>query len=745
MILPCVLSALLLLFMAAPAAAAIQLLYGGANTVLSLQETASGATSAVTISESTPGVLTIDLGTDISFDPASAVVPGLLTYQNGAPGNSSSATVNIRQAMSITTLQAALNADVLILGSIDNAAGGLGNVVASAGAIIVIRLDTRASNGNVDLKATGALTVGPNALLDTGTGTIALAAGVNADGTGSNSGGALSVGAGAIVVSGNTASDAITLRGTDIDIDTSNNPPLIGARLTTTPNDVIDGLDQASDLAVDSQNNFYVATDTNVLKFAPRGTTPTATLTGVSEPYTLQVDPFDNLLVTNFLDTKIFLFQRNTTTPNSNFTRDGLDGPANMVFDASGNLFVINSGAGGSIPDTISVFDGGSLTITRTLTGLTGPADLIFDSGGNLYVANAGNDTVSLFLSADLASGATTPSRTLTGLVFPFDLAVDADHNLYVCNLLADSTFGGPGTSVSVFAPGSITPTRSLTAGVLAPAAVAFDSRGNLYVANQGSHTQQLNTTISVFGPGGTTPIRTLTGPPLPGKMVFDSLGNLYVLSDDGKSVSIFTPTTPIPAAGGVVIGTAQPDLPIDLGATSGTGLVLSDAELAQIFTTATGLVTIGDATSTGDITVTGHVSSHPGYDTLFLQTQARINTVSNTLLAVANLALHAGNGIGTTGAMAIDAAQLAFDNDAGPVQLNDARAVTLTSVGPLSASSFPADVSARPSWAASTPCYTPTPASAGNSTRTCPKEPRCAWLTATPIGSATWGTAVRT
>ena len=143
-----------------------------------------------------------------------------------------------------------------------------------------------------------------------------------------------------------------------------------------------------------------------------------------------------------------------------------------------------------------------------------------------------------------------------------------------------------------------------------------------------------------------------------------------------------------------MVILNAQPGQPINVGGTSGTGLFLSDAELAQLFTTAGGAVTIGDSSQTGDIMVTGSVSRHTGFDTLILQTQGgAINAASGVVLSVANLALQAGIGIGTTGPMAIDATHLAFASQSGAIQLSDANAVTLTSVGPVSASSIPGDV----------------------------------------------------
>ena len=54
---------------------------------------------------------------------------------------------------------------------------------------------------------------------------------------------------------------------------------------------------------------------------------------------------------------------------------------------------------------------------------------------------------------------------------------------------------------------------------------MAFDSSGNLYVANGGA----VSGTVSEFTPGSTTPTATLTGLNGPEALAFDSSGNLYV------------------------------------------------------------------------------------------------------------------------------------------------------------------------------------------------------------------------
>ena len=156
--------------------------------------------------------------------------------------------------------------------------------------------------------------------------------------------------------------------------------------------------------------------------------------------------------------------------------------------------------------------------------------------------------------------------------------------------------------TVSEFAPGSTTPTATLYVRST-PYCLAFDSSGDLYVAN--------GDWVSEFAPGGTTPAATLGGMYThPDAMAFNSSGNLYVsmpyyASNGGDIVNEYAV---IPcAAGGVAIRSSLPTLPISLGGTqsTGSGVNLTNAELAEIHTSPGGTVTIGDSAQTGNITFT--------------------------------------------------------------------------------------------------------------------------------------------
>jgi DNA-binding beta-propeller fold protein YncE len=553
--------------------------------------------------------------------------------------------------------------------------GGLGNLTLGS---------VNTANSPLDVTAALDLTVAPNTVLETGTGTLLLAAGISTDGTSpSGSDGVLTIAAGADVVSADTAEDAITLRGADINIATGANPAIVGGRRPSPT--TLTGLDGPDALAFSPGGDLYVANEgysdlgATVSVIAPGSNTPKSTLTGVSRPTALAFDASGNLYVANhnypFNVDSVTVFPPGYSTPKSTLT--GVIGPSALAIDALGNLYVSNAGLT-SDGTTVSVFPQGSTTPKWTITGLNDPHALAFDAGGNLYVANVAADTVSVF-----GPESTTLIRTLTGLSAPTALAFDAGGNLYVANPGADT--------VSVFAPGRTTPNSTLT-DVSGPTALAIDAEGNLYVAN--GATTGLGTTVSVFPTGSTTPTSTLTGLSGPAALAFDSNGKLYVANGEYTTISEFSATQPIASAGGVVFRTALPGQPINVGGASGTGLSLSDAELAQLFTTAGRAVTIGDSNQTGDITVTGSVSRHPGFDTLILQTPGgAINAAGGAMLSVANLALQAGTGIGTTGAMAIDATYLGFASQSGAIQLSNSGAVTLTSIGPISASSIPGDV----------------------------------------------------
>ena len=137
------------------------------------------------------------------------------------------------------------------------------------------------ANSIINVTARTNLVVAASATINSGAGPLSLGADLTAAGAGDDGSGTLTVIAGATVTSSNTSTNAITLRGADVNIDTSSNPAVVGAnrQLVTTPSATYGSLSDPVALAFDSSGNLYVANEGNntVSKFAADSTTVSAT------------------------------------------------------------------------------------------------------------------------------------------------------------------------------------------------------------------------------------------------------------------------------------------------------------------------------------------------------------------------------------------------------------------------------------------------------------------------------------
>ena len=184
-----------------------------------------------------------------------------------------------------------------------------------------------------------------------------------------------------------------------------------------------------------------------------------------------------------------------------------LNYPASVVLDPAGNLYIADTSnnrirkvtPGGTITTVAGsgvagyFGDGGLATMAR----LNGPQELLFDGAGNLYIADVSNNRVRKV----------DPSGVIT-------------------------TVAGTGTSGFAGDGG-----QAASAQVSAPAGLALDSSGNLYIADQGNNrVRKINTAgiISTFagtsrgfsGDGGPATSAALNQP---GGVIVDSAGNVLV------------------------------------------------------------------------------------------------------------------------------------------------------------------------------------------------------------------------
>lgn len=170
------------------------------------------------------------------------------------------------------------------------------------------------------------------------------------------------------------------------------------------------------------------------------------------------------------------------------------------------NLYVANTGGKTSSSGAVTMYGLAHGRLLGTIAdGVDRPSAVSYDAAANLMaVANtlpthgAASGSVSLY-----APGSTTPTNVLKGTADPVALASDSAGNVYVANFKA---------GVNVYAPDRSRPIRIIPGngddynGVYAPRLLALDPSGNLYVANGpvpvGS--QDSVFALAVFPPGGT-------------------------------------------------------------------------------------------------------------------------------------------------------------------------------------------------------------------------------------------------
>jgi MYXO-CTERM domain-containing protein len=203
--------------------------------------------------------------------------------------------------------------------------------------------------------------------------------------------------------------------------------------------------------------------------------------------------------------------------PIQNTTSD-TDIPNGIAFDRNGNLYVANDGNG-----TITEFAPNGSYLGVYATGLSAPADIAFDQYGYLYVAENNNGTI-----VKIPPGGGTPTTFVTNLSAPQGLAFGPNGNLYVTdqgeNAVLEIT---PSGQVSTFyEDGSYTVVNQIEG-------LAFDSKGNLYMASYDTDT------IEEITPSGVPSVFASNGNPDnptnpeglydPIGLAFDSSGDLYV------------------------------------------------------------------------------------------------------------------------------------------------------------------------------------------------------------------------
>lgn len=247
-----------------------------------------------------------------------------------------------------------------------------------------------------------------------------------------------------------------------------------------------------------------------------------------------------------------------------------LNQPRGLALASNGNLYVANSGA-----NNVLVFNPNYARVSaKTITeGVDKPTSVAFDSIGNLYVANIGTESVTQYSSAGVQNTAGTITAAINT---PEALAVDGLDNIWVNDGYLEVTIyssniypalPGPPSYTQIFVPPSNAPVYGLAAhkqfaawGSVNAAyvqyvdqilgsqgatewagaaseglALAFDSTGNLYIANA-------NNTVNYadFATGGV--VQFLSLPFSPAGIAVDSArGRVYISNQQGNAIAVYS------------------------------------------------------------------------------------------------------------------------------------------------------------------------------------------------------------
>jgi uncharacterized protein (TIGR03437 family) len=244
--------------------------------------------------------------------------------------------------------------------------------------------------------------------------------------------------------------------------------------------------------------------------------------------------------------------------------------PEDVATDAAGNVYTGERGnprvreiSGASIH---TVAGPGSRRFSgdngpAPFAAIAGPAGLVFDALGDLFLADAANNRIRMISPSGIIttvagadgpvagdySGCAPPPASLNR---PTALAAGAVGTVYIADTGNNRVMAlAPGGQLTLFAgtgtagfSGDGGPATAAT--LKAPAGLAVDSAGNVYIADTG------NNRLRKVAPGGA--INTVTAAlSAPTGLAFDSSGNLYIAESTAYRLSRMTPDgTTMPYAG---------------------------------------------------------------------------------------------------------------------------------------------------------------------------------------------------
>lgn len=238
--------------------------------------------------------------------------------------------------------------------------------------------------------------------------------------------------------------------------------------------------------------------------------------------------------------------------------------PQGVVFDAAGDLWVIDGGTmstGGSIAPALYEFKPATLKAAGAnamltpdnaihYTGFTFIQQAVFDKQGDLWVTDNGGQRVDVFSSAQVAAGgAVTPATMISSnpaFTGPLGIVFDGSNNLYIANNATTTIFEFTAGMLPSVGAGAVTlaPAYTLSdnghGSIQGPWGLVIDAEGDLWSSNANAPNTVVEFAASSLGQTGSpTPMTTLSpvavgGDPSldsPNGIAFDNLGDLAAIN----------------------------------------------------------------------------------------------------------------------------------------------------------------------------------------------------------------------
>jgi hypothetical protein len=322
-------------------------------------------------------------------------------------------------------------------------------------------------------------------------------------------------------------------------------------------------------VALDADGNFIIGPGAPTLKSAVTVSSgssyATVTQTANGDPNSFTLQPVDATVAGQTVTLSATFTSVNDATTSTPTTVTGTTTytfiPAYLV--ASGPfVFVYNSQS--LAPVLVTKFCLNCLFATAT--------NIAVDPKGTIYVLY---NALGFAHIAVLPAGALHSSYVLdssNGVHNSHGIAVDKNGTLYSAN--GSAGFRAAPPSITEYAPGATSPTKTITGTPSLAGGIAVDGSGNIYVANDPSIAGTGNGSgdIAVYPPAGGPAITTLSDPTItaPYQFALDAAGGVYVTDSTNFDLGYFPPgflTSGTPVTKATIMGTGY----------SGIGSVLVD------------------------------------------------------------------------------------------------------------------------------------------------------------------------